>query len=131
MISHLHITPPQAPHPTSALSSLPFASKRFLPHPLHFPAPLLQNLLVLGHQTSTGPRASPPIDVRQCHSLLPMYLEPWIPPGTLFGWCYCSSCMVGIPLSSSSYSASFPTRVLDLSLMVGSKHPHLYCSVSS
>jgi hypothetical protein len=32
MISHFPVTPPQSPHPTSALSSLPFASMTVLPH---------------------------------------------------------------------------------------------------
>ena len=41
---------------------------------------------MLGHQTSTGPRASPLTDVRQSHPLLLKYLEPWIAPYTLFGW---------------------------------------------
>jgi hypothetical protein len=31
----------------------------------------------LRHQTLPGPRASPPIDVRQGHPLLHMQLEPW------------------------------------------------------
>ena len=40
------------------------------------PAPLLQHSPTLEHQTSTGPRASSPIDIRQGHPLLHMYLEP-------------------------------------------------------
>jgi hypothetical protein len=48
---------------------------------LHTPVPPM-----LGHQTSTGPRATPPTDVRQGHPLLRMYLEPWIPPCTFLGW---------------------------------------------
>jgi hypothetical protein len=49
--------------------------------PIHpsSPAPPNQHPPTLGHQTSWGPRASPPIDVRQGHSLLHMYLKPWIP----------------------------------------------------
>ena len=39
----------------------------------------------LGHQTFTGPRACPFIDVRQDHPLLQMFLDPWIPPFTLLG----------------------------------------------
>jgi hypothetical protein len=39
----------------------------------------------LEHQTSTGPRASPPTDVRQGHSLLPMYLESSFPVHSLVG----------------------------------------------
>ena len=40
------------------------ASLRVLPHPPTHAAPPLQHLPTLGHQTSTGPRAFPPIDVR-------------------------------------------------------------------
>ena len=56
---------------------------RVLPH--HPPPPITppQHPPMLGHQTSTGPRASPPIDVRQGHPLLHMYLELWIPLCTL------------------------------------------------
>ena len=32
MISYFPVTPPQVPHPTTSLSSLPFASMRVLPH---------------------------------------------------------------------------------------------------
>jgi hypothetical protein len=39
----------------------------------------------LGHLAFTGTRASP-IDARQCHPLLHMQLEPWVPPCVLFGW---------------------------------------------
>jgi hypothetical protein len=52
----------------------------------HFPVLPLHHLPVLGHQTSTRSSASPSLDVRQSHPLLPMYLEPWIPPCTLLGW---------------------------------------------
>lgn len=50
---------------------------RVLPHPL------LQHPSTVGHQTSTGPRVSPPIDVRQGYPLLYMYLEPCILPYAL------------------------------------------------
>jgi hypothetical protein len=50
------------------------------------PVPPLQHPPTLGHQTSTGPRTSPPIDVRHGNPLLPMCLEPWSPPCTLLGW---------------------------------------------
>jgi hypothetical protein len=40
----------------------------------------------LGHRAFTGPRTSPPIDVRQVHSLLHMKLEPWVPTCVLFNW---------------------------------------------
>jgi len=39
----------------------------------------------LGKRAFTGPRASP-IDARQCHPLLHMWLEPWVPPYVLTGW---------------------------------------------
>ena len=42
----------------------------------------------------------------------------------------CSSNGVTIPLHSSSPSVSSPTRFPKLSLMAGSKHPHLHCSVA-
>jgi hypothetical protein len=38
------------------------------------------------HRAFTGPRASPPIDVRLGHPLLHIQLEPWVPPCVLFGW---------------------------------------------
>jgi len=69
----------------------------------------------LGNPAFRGPRASPPIDHRQCHSLLHMGLEPWVPPCVLLvgglvpgssggsGCCYCcSSYGVANPLSSFS-----------------------------
>jgi hypothetical protein len=61
-----------------------------LTHPPTTPSPLLQHSPRLGHQTSTEPRASPSIDVRQGHPLQHVYLEPWIIPCTLLGWC-CSA----------------------------------------
>ena len=39
---------------------------------------------ILGHRTSTRPRASPPIDDRLGHPLLHMQLEPWVPPCAFF-----------------------------------------------
>ena len=39
----------------------------------------------LGNWAFTGPRASP-IDARQCHPLLHMWLEPWVSPCVLCGW---------------------------------------------
>jgi hypothetical protein len=56
------------------------------PTNLHYPAPPLQHLLILGHPTSLRPRASPPVAVRQGHPRLHLYLEQWVPPGTFFGW---------------------------------------------
>jgi hypothetical protein len=61
------------------------ASIRMFPHPpIHFCFPLLA--FPLGHRAFTGPRASPPFDVRQGHPLLHMQLEPWVTPCVLFGW---------------------------------------------
>jgi hypothetical protein len=40
----------------------------------------------LGHLAFIGPRASPPIDVRQCHLLLHRWMEPLVPPCVLFCW---------------------------------------------
>ena len=75
---------PTSPHPTSTLSSLLLA---FIRGPLH---PLICSLSTPPAFTYTGAsnlpsRASPPIAVRQGHPLLPVYLEPWIPPCTLLG----------------------------------------------
>jgi len=39
----------------------------------------------LWHQALAGPRTSIPIDARQCHTLLHMWLEPWVTPYVLFG----------------------------------------------
>jgi hypothetical protein len=46
---------------------------------------------MLGHQSSTGPKDSSPIDVQQGHPLLHMQLEPWVPPCILFGWWFSPS----------------------------------------
>jgi hypothetical protein len=81
MISHFPVTFPQTL--PSHICLLP------LPLPLWESSPtysLFQHPPLLGHQTSTGPRASPPIAVREGHPLLYMYLEPWIPPCALLGW---------------------------------------------
>ena len=43
---------------------------------------------ILGYRGFTGPRASPLIDERLGHPLLHMWLEPWISPCVLFGWCF-------------------------------------------
>ena len=78
------------------LLALPFATVRLLTY-TPSPAPSLQHLPILRHQTSTGPMASPPIDARQGHPLLHMYLESWIPPFTRLG-CWSSQlifCLLG------------------------------------
>ena len=44
------------------------------------PASLSSHSSTLGHQAFSGPRASPPIDKHQSHSLLNMQLKPRVPP---------------------------------------------------
>jgi hypothetical protein len=40
----------------------------------------------LGHNTFTGPKASPPVDDRLGHHQLDIQLEPHIPPRVFFDW---------------------------------------------
>jgi hypothetical protein len=130
------------PLPTSTLSpfSLP-PSECFPTHP-QFPAPPLQHSPMLGHQISTGPRASSSIAVRQGHSLLQMYLESWILPvhslvgGLVSGSTGWSSQTMFFflwgyshPLLIQSF-CQLPHGIPELSLMAGSKHPHLHWSVA-
>jgi hypothetical protein len=78
MISPFLVTPPKPPHSICPpLSPLPLCGCSPT-HPLS-PVPLHHHSPTLGHQTSKGPRASPPID----DPLLHIYL---IPPCTLFVW---------------------------------------------
>ena len=74
----------KSPIPYSPSPAFPLPPLGCSPTHIPSPAPPLQHLPLLGHQTSTGPRASPPIAVRQGHPLLHMYLE--ILPGTLLCW---------------------------------------------
>jgi hypothetical protein len=139
----LHKPPP---HPTYALFPHPFLSIRVYPHPPTLSFPAAPASPMLGHQTLTGPKATPPIDVRQGHPLLPMYVEPWIPPCTLLGWWsgpwehwLVQPAYVILPMGLQSLSTPpvllpalrIPHWDPELSLMVGSKHPHLHCSVAS
>lgn len=82
MISPFPVNHPQTPHPTSALSPLKFASVRVCPHLRTLSRPTAPASSTLRHQTSTGPRASPPIGVRQRHPLLHIYGSslyiPWL-----------------------------------------------------
>ena len=80
MLSPFLVSPLETPYPILP----PLTSMRVLP-PLTQP-PLPWHFPILGHRAFTGPRASPPIDVRQGHPLLPMWLEPWVLPCALFGW---------------------------------------------
>jgi hypothetical protein len=48
------------------------------------PASLSWHSLTLGHQSFSGPRASPPIEERP--PLFHMQLKPGVPPRVLFGW---------------------------------------------
>jgi hypothetical protein len=83
MISHFLVTPstciPSHLYPLPSLLSLWRCSST---HPFS-PAPPLQHPPTLGYPISLGSRASPSVAVCECHPLLHMYLESWIPPGTL------------------------------------------------
>jgi hypothetical protein len=65
-----------------------------------------------GHLAFTGPRAYPPTDDWEGHPLLHMWLEPWVPPCALFGWCLVPGSSGGGGLVSSyccsSYGAANP-----------------------
>jgi hypothetical protein len=99
----------------------------------------LQCLYSVRHQTSTGPRPSPPIAVRQGHLMLHMYLESWIPPCTLHSWwsslwqhwvVWPSKVVLPMglqPLFLQSFQ-QLPNWVPELSLINGSQHPHLLWS---
>ena len=110
------------------------------------PAPLSWHSPKLTHRVFTGPRASAPIDARQCHALLHTQLEPWVFPFVLFGWqfspwkigggdleaCCCfSSYEVANPFSSFSPFLKSSVVVSMLSTMVGCEHLPLYLSGSN
>jgi hypothetical protein len=61
---------------------------RVLPHPPTPPTSPPWHSPTLGYWAFPGPRASPPTDVLQGHSLLHMQLEAWVPPCVLFGWLF-------------------------------------------
>jgi hypothetical protein len=68
-----------------------FPSKTSLSYPSSpcspiYPLPLFSPKL--GHQTFSGPKTSPPIDVQQGNPLLHMQLESWVPPCVLFCWLF-------------------------------------------
>ena len=86
MISHFLVIPPQTPFPLPPFPPSPLPLWGCSPIHPPSPAPPLQHPPMLAHETSTESRASPSIDVSQGYPLLPMYLEPWIPPYTLLHW---------------------------------------------
>ena len=119
------------PHPPS---TFPFACMRFLPHPLTFseptapastytgasPLPLLSGKAILCY-ICIWSQGSLPV-----HSLVGVLVSGrtgWSGQSTLF------SQWVAIPVYSSSPSASSSSRFSELSLTVGSMHPHLHWSV--
>jgi len=131
--------------PTLPSTILPPRSSSHLPlrmcfptHP-HIPTSPLHHPLLLGQQASTGPRASPASDARQCHPLLHMQLEPWVPPCVFFAWWfslqelwglvgwYCwSSYGVANPFSSFSPFSNSIIVVPVLSPMISCKNPRVY-----
>jgi hypothetical protein len=107
------------PFPQNSLSypSSPSCFYEGVPHP---PTPAFppSNSATLGHRAFTGPRASPPIDSRQGHSLLHMQLEPWVPPCVLLGWWFspwefCSVWLVDIIVLSMGLQIPSSLSVLD------------------
>ena len=68
--------PPKIPN----LSLLPLLTIPLSPSSLSWHSPIMGLLAFL------GTRASLPFDVQQCHPLLHIQLEPWVPPCVLFGW---------------------------------------------
>jgi hypothetical protein len=100
----------------------------------------------LGHQTPSGPGATPPTDVQQGHPL-PHMPVPWVPPCVFFGWWFspwelrdgarslacrycCSLHGAAKPLSSFSPFSNSSIGDPELSPMVGCKHLPLYLSGS-
>jgi hypothetical protein len=77
-LDHLYAILPSPMLPYSPTCS----QKPTTPSSLHF--------TIREHQAFPGPRASLLIDVLQGHPLLNMWLEPWVPPCVLFGWCFSS-----------------------------------------
>ena len=97
---------------------------------------------MLGHQTSIRLRASCPIGSRQGNPLLHVYLESWILPCIFLAWwsSLCEHLWSNQPLLFFLWGCNpcpliqsfcqVPHRVLELSLMVGSKHLHQHWSVA-
>jgi hypothetical protein len=99
--------------------------------PFHPPTPtsLPRHSPMLGHQTFTGPRITPPIDAWQGHPLQHMWVGPcvlfgwWFSPwelwGGLVGWYCCSSYGVANPISSFSLFSNSSIGKPVLSPIVG------------
>ena len=72
-------------HPSTI--PLPHASMNMLPlSPTHSHLTALAFPYTGESSLHKKKKASPPIDARQCHPLLHMQLEPWVPPCVIFGW---------------------------------------------
>ena len=109
MLSSFLIPPPKA--------SIPSSSPCFLegsPPNTHRPTPAspFWHSPTLGHGAFTGSRASPPIDVQQCHPLLHVHLEPLVPPCVFFGWWFSSwelwdVCLVDIVVLPTGVANTF------------------------
>ena len=76
------VSPSETPIPCLLLLSLWECSSTHSPTPVFLP----WHSPTLGHQTPSGSRASPPIDVQQGHCLSHMRPEPWVSPCISFGW---------------------------------------------
>jgi hypothetical protein len=80
---------------------------------------------MLGNEAFTEPRASPPFDTRQGHSLLHMQLEPCVPPCVLFGWWFSpwelwEIWLVDIVIPSMGLQTPSAPRILPLTPPLGS-----------
>jgi hypothetical protein len=100
-------TPSPTPSPPTSITMDPFYPSTPILPPGHSPT--------LGRWAFTGPSAFPPIDARQFHPLLQLWLEPRVPPCVIFGgwfspWELCGVWLVdiffpyGVPNSFSSFS---------------------------
>jgi hypothetical protein len=137
MLSPSQISPPEPPY------SIPY---RYLyegaPHPsTHSHLPTLQ-FLYTGASNPSGPRATPPSYVQQCHPLPHVWPEPWVTPCVLFGWWFspgssegsgwycCSPHGAANLLSSFSLFSNSSIRDPTLSTIIGCEHPPQYLSGS-
>jgi hypothetical protein len=92
---------------------LPFACMRVLLHPPTLSHPTAPASPDAGGSNLPGTKGLPSLAVRQDHSLLHMYLELWISPGTLLHWwsslwehCVVRPACVVLPMGLDSPSAS-------------------------